>query len=153
MARIPFSSTSFFVSPPSRCPRPAPPCSDCRPEKCVAFCFLACAVTYAASTACGSPLLTLFSIFFPFSSFRNQLGFLEKVSPERPNSRVFLVTIILLYKYLYWKLLVSLIRIEERFIYSCVFHLLRLNENSVNEIFETKLKDLLVIPWFHLTIF
>lgn len=36
------------------------------------------------------------------------------------------------------------------FIYSCVFHLLRLNENSVNEIFETKFKNLLVIPWFHL---
>lgn len=113
----------LFCIPPSHCTCPASPCSNCKPEKCITFCFLACAVIYAAPTACSSPLLTLLSIFFPFSSFRNQLGFLEKVSPERPNSRVFLVTIILLYKYLYWKLLVSLIRILRRdlfYLFLCI---------------------------------
>ena len=51
------------------------------------------------------------SPFLPFLSFRKQLGFLEKVPLSDQVPECLLVTILLLYKYLYWKLLVLPTRI------------------------------------------
>ena len=54
-----------FLYPPNHCPHPASPCSNCKPEKCITFCFLTCAVIYAAPTACSPPPLTLLLLFAP----------------------------------------------------------------------------------------
>lgn len=142
-----------FLYPPPLPPHPASPCSNWKPEQCITFCFLACAVIHAAPTACSSPPRALFSIFFPFSPSGNNLVFLRKCPwvtkfQSVSLSPYFCYTSTCIESYLSY--LLEFWGKRSYFIYSCVFHLLRLNENSVNEIFETKLKNLLVIPWFHL---